>query len=218
MPIRLDKRLTLISSLVEGDSVADVGCDHGKLGYYLIGTDRAKLVIATDISAPSLNKATELAKDNGVEDVLITRLGDGLKPVKSGEVHTVIIAGLGGDVISDILEDARVDGKRFESFILSPNTHPEKVRRQIVKSGHSIIYDDTLECAGKVYTVIKTREGESTLTQDEIKFGKFYKTSDIFYKQTLKDIAVLERLIEMHPQSDSLVEKLNDLRRAISDR
>lgn len=65
MPIRLDQRLTAIANLVDYGKVADVGCDHGKLGYYLVSTDRASEVIATDISAPSLAKAEELAKENG---------------------------------------------------------------------------------------------------------------------------------------------------------
>ena len=61
MPIRIDERLTAIATLIKGGTVADVGCDHGKLGYYLVSTDRAERVIATDISAPSLQKAYELA-------------------------------------------------------------------------------------------------------------------------------------------------------------
>ena len=72
MPIRLDQRLTAIANLVDYGKVADVGCDHGKLGYYLVSTDRASEVIATDISKPSLDKAKELAFENGVADIEIT--------------------------------------------------------------------------------------------------------------------------------------------------
>lgn len=180
MPIRLDKRLTQIANLVDYGKVADVGCDHGKLGYYLISTDRASEVIATDISAMSLKKAKELAEDNGVSSVMQTRLGDGLKPVASEEVDTVVIAGLGGDVISSILKDAGDDGKTFEHFILSSNTHPEKVRREIVRQGHRIIYDEMLECGGKVYTIIKTERGEGTLDDMQIAYGANFRTSETF--------------------------------------
>ena len=107
MPIRIDERLTAIANLIQGGAVADIGCDHGKLGYYLVSTDRADKVIATDISAPSLRKASELAFDNGVTEIMETRLGDGLSPIKSEEVDTVVIAGLGGDVIAEILKSAR---------------------------------------------------------------------------------------------------------------
>lgn len=158
MPIRLDQRLTAIANLVDYGKVADVGCDHGKLGYYLVSTDRASEVIATDISKPSLDKAKELAFENGVADVMQTRLCDGLGAVCSEEVDTVIVAGLGGDVISGILQRAREEGKTFGSFILSPNTHPEKVRKEIVLSKHTIVFDEMLECAGKTYTIIKTKK------------------------------------------------------------
>ena len=47
MLIRLDERLTAVAALVDYGSVADVGCDHGKLGFYLLGTERANSVIAS---------------------------------------------------------------------------------------------------------------------------------------------------------------------------
>lgn len=180
MPIRLDERLTAIASLVDYGSVADVGCDHGKLGYYLVSTDRASHIVATDISAPSLKKARELALENGVSELMETHLGDGLEPIGSNEVDTVIVAGLGGDVISGILEGARNEGKEFAHFLLSPNTHPEKVRVELQKYGHRIVFDDIVTCAGKVYTVIKTEKGEDSLDDRQIKYGKFYRTSENF--------------------------------------
>ncbi|MEG1528926.1 MAG: class I SAM-dependent methyltransferase, partial [Clostridia bacterium] len=103
MPIRLDERLTTIANLAIGDTVADIGCDHGKLGYYLLSTDRAKKIVATDISAKSLAKAEMLVNENGVASQFETRLGDGLKPLASNEADVVVVAGLGGDVISQIL-------------------------------------------------------------------------------------------------------------------
>ncbi len=212
MPIRLDQRLSLIANLSSGRRVADVGCDHGKLGYYLIGTDRADLVIATDISAPSLKKAKELAMENGVEDTLITRLGDGLKPISTREVDTVIIAGMGGDVIADILRVAREDNKQFSHFLLSPNTHPEKVRREIEKSGHTIIYDDIIECAGKSYTVIKTEEGKSALDDMQIIHGAFYKTNKNFVLKVKNDIEALENILAQNPSSTQLVDKIGALK------
>ncbi|MBO4554406.1 MAG: SAM-dependent methyltransferase [Clostridia bacterium] len=210
MTIRLDERLTLIASLVDYGKVADVGCDHGKLGYFLVSTDRAESVIATDISEPSLKKARELAFDNGVTDVMTTRLGDGLAPVKSREVDTVIVAGLGGDVISGILANARKDGKEFAHFLLSPNTHPEKVRAEIVEQGHKIVFDDMLTCAGKIYTVIKTDEGGEPLDENEIKYGKFYRTSKNFKAYLQNDIRAKKEILNAH-ESEELRAKLTTL-------
>ncbi len=217
MPIRLDQRLTAIANLVDYGKVADVGCDHGKLGYYLVSTDRASEVIATDISKPSLDKAKELAFENGVAHVMQTRLCDGLGAVCSEEVDTVIVAGLGGDVISGILQRAREEGKTFGSFILSPNTHPEKVRKEIVLSKHTIVFDEMLECAGKTYTIIKTKKGESALDDMQIRFGAFYKTSDNFAQFAKKELGMLENILAKNPEAQ-LKDKIELLKSALGER
>lgn len=217
MPIRLDQRLSLIASLTDYGSVADVGCDHGKLGYYLVSTDRASKVIATDISAPSLAKASDLARENGVSDVVETRLGDGLAPIKDGEVDTVIIAGLGGDVISEILARSRAEDKKFGCFILSPNTHPEKVRREIVKQGHKIVFDDMIECGTKVYTVIKSVTGECSLDEMQITFGAFYGTSRNFVKFANRELNILQDILQNNPQSSKLAKRIDCLKSALDN-
>jgi tRNA (adenine22-N1)-methyltransferase len=205
MPIRIDERLTAIANLIGGGAVADVGCDHGKLGYYLVSTDRAERVIATDISAPSLRKATELAYDNGVAEIMETRLGDGLSPIKSGEVDTVIIAGLGGDVMAEILKSARLDAKKFKHFVLSPNTHPEKVRRELASSNHFIVKDFLTECAGKYYTIISTELKEDykdSLDNEQLLYGKFFTEDKIFQKRSLEEINTMKNILQMHTSTE----------------
>ena len=210
MPIRIDERLTAIATLIKGGTVADVGCDHGKLGYYLVSTDRADRVIATDISAPSLQKAQELAFDNGVSHIMETRLGDGLSPILSNEADTIVIAGLGGDVMAEILSSARHEGKTFKHFVLSPNTHPEKVRRELALSNHTIVTDNLTECAGKYYTIISTELNlgyKETLDDDQIFFGKFFATDEVFVKRTREEIATMKNILESH-KSPALEEKI----------
>lgn len=217
MPIRLDERLTTIANLVDYGTVADVGCDHGKLGYYLLGTDRASKVIATDISAPSLAKASELAKENGVSELMQTRLGNGLDVVESEEVDTVIVAGLGGDVIANILDVAHAQDKTFSHFILSPNTHAERVREAILQCGHTIVYDEIMECASKTYTIIKTQVGKSELDEKQIRFGAFYRTNESFVHFAKKDISALENILDKNPKAVELKDKIKELQNAINE-
>ena len=214
MLIRLDERLTAVASLVDYGVVADVGCDHGKLGFYLLGTDRASKVIATDISEGSLQKARQLAYDNDLP--MQTRLGDGLAPIADGEVDTVVIAGLGGDVISEILARARVENKRFKHFVLSPNTHPEKVRKELILQGHTVVFDDTVECAGKRYTLIKSEVGESTLDELQIAFGAFYTKNERFFKYAHEELEYKQGILENH-QSAELEKRVELLKRAIAN-
>lgn len=219
MPIRLDQRLTRLASIVDYGVVADIGCDHGKLGYYLIGTERVSKVIATDISALSLKKAEELANENGVSDLMQTRIGDGLKPINSEEVDTVIIAGLGGDVISEILIRARKEGKKFSHYVLSPNTHSEKVRKELAMQHHKIVVDDMLECAGKMYTILKTDEGESDVLDNmQILFGKFYKTCDGFRTYAKAELEKKQRIYAKNPVSIQLKSQIELLKMALENK
>ena len=176
-------------------------------------TDRAERVIATDISAPSLQKAYELAFDNGVSHLMETRLGDGLSPIKSKEADTVVIAGLGGDVMAEILSSARIEGKEFDHFVLSPNTHPEKVRRELAQSNHIIVTDNLTECAGKYYTIISTqlnKDYKETLDNEQIVYGKFFTTDEVFKKRTIEEIATMRNILETH-RSTQLEEKISKL-------
>ncbi len=217
MPIQLDKRLTLVASLVgKAKKVADIGCDHGKLGYYLIGTERAERVIATDISAPSLQKAKELALQNGVSHLMDTRLGDGLSPIENGEVDVVVIAGMGGDLIADILDGAHADNKQFDTYVLSANTHAEKVRRQIEKCGCHITFDDMIECGRKYYSVIVAKNGKSEpLDEKQIKFGAFYKSAQGTREFLSREAQNKKNILKNNPNATHLGDEIAEIEEAL---
>lgn len=219
MPVRLDERLSAVASLARGRVVADIGCDHGKLGYYLLGTERAERIIATDVSAASLKKAEELAKANGVEKYMETRLGDGLDVIESGEADIIVIAGLGGDTIADILSRARAQGKAFQSFVLSPNTHPEKVRAEAERYSHRIVTDALVKAGGKYYVIIKTETGAGEPLDDmQLKFGAFYKISAEFKEYAVKELEKTRALYGANPVSKPLEDKIRLLETALGER
>lgn len=218
MPIRLDRRLNAIASLVLGRRVCDVGSDHGKLACYLVQTGRAEYVVATDISAPSLRKAERLIEDTGLSDRITVRVGDGLAPVSPDEIDTVVIAGMGGDLIARILERGRAEGKDFEYYILSPNTHPERVREEICRMKHTIVYDGTAECAGKTYSVIKTmRGGEEKLDDMQLLFGKFFRTDDEFKAAAEREIDKLKTVLKGNPDAVNLTNRVRLLEAALAE-
>lgn len=217
MPIRLDERLYAVASLVRGGSAADIGCDHGKLAYFLVSTDRAEFVIATDISPSSLKKAEDLAKENGAEDRMFTRLGDGLAPIANREVDAIVVAGLGGDVISDMLLDAYEEGKRFGAYVLSPNTHAEKVRRALSRIGQKIEFDKQVECRGKRYPVISSREGEGRLNELQEAFGAFYAEDESFAERAREELKYIEELTEGGASSEKLAKRAQMLKSALEN-
>jgi hypothetical protein len=102
----LSERMKAICEMVtENSRVCDVGCDHGLVAAYLLVTGKASFVIASDLREKPLQKAVLLKEELGLTDTLSIRLADGLSAVKPGEVDTVIIAGMGGKLIRDILAE-----------------------------------------------------------------------------------------------------------------
>ena len=86
------------------ETIADIGCDHGYVCVELIKNNKVKKAIASDISYPSLKKTIDFVKVNKIEDKVETRVGDGLDVLKIDEVDSMIIAGMGGVLISEILK------------------------------------------------------------------------------------------------------------------
>lgn len=94
--IRLRPRLQAAADMINGSHLAaDIGCDHGRLSVALLQQGRADRVIASDISAPSLQKATELAALCGLGSRLTTVLSDGMAHLGPDEADAIAICGHG---------------------------------------------------------------------------------------------------------------------------
>lgn len=138
MIIPLDKRLSACASLVSGCGIAvDVGTDHGYLPCRLVTDGTVKKAVAADINEAPLESAKAHIAEYGLSDRIQTVLSDGLDSVQSDSVSDVIIAGMGGELIADIVSRAeRFYGSRF---ILQPMTRAEVLRSRLWDSGFEII-------------------------------------------------------------------------------
>ena len=166
----LSKRLKLISSLVPiGARVCDIGTDHGYLSIELSKT--ASKVIAADINEKPLETAKKNALKYGVSDIEF-RLCDGLSAIKKEEVDTVIIAGIGGEVISGIIERGmNIAANKDITLILQPTTSPEFLRRFLLNNGFQIEKDIPISENGKIYSVIVVKyNGDTVLCSNTFYF------------------------------------------------
>lgn len=106
--IQLSARLQAVADLVsEGSRVADIGTDHGFVPIYLIRSQRASACIAMDVRRGPLARAGEHIGENGLKDVIRTRLSDGLSALQQGEADTIICAGMGGRLMQRILREGK---------------------------------------------------------------------------------------------------------------
>ena len=154
----LSLRLKLIASLVpKGARVCDIGTDHALLPIYLIENNIAEFLIATDIRPLPLENAKKNVTASGVSGIEL-RLCDGLSAVKKSEVDTVIIAGIGGEVISGIISRAElIRNQPYPLLILQPTTSAEALRRYLYENGFEIKTETALKENGKLYSVITAR-------------------------------------------------------------
>lgn len=156
--MKLTKRLQLLLSLVPfGARVCDVGTDHGYLSIELIKNGGVKSVIATDINERPLSRARKNIERAGVTGIDL-RLCDGLSGIKPEETDTVVIAGMGGEVISGIIEKgSNVLKNNEKTMILQPTTSPEYLRKFLFENGYEIILEEPLYENRKAYSVMVCR-------------------------------------------------------------
>ncbi len=151
--IILDKRMKCIADCVfENAILADIGTDHGKLPIYLAKIGKIKRAVASDINEMPLQKAVDNIKKYGYEDVIDTYLTDGLKGIENFSPDCVVIAGMGGELIEQILSNSTLD-KNNVKFILQPMTKEEHLRRYLCENGFKIT-DEYIVKEGKLYQII----------------------------------------------------------------
>jgi tRNA (adenine22-N1)-methyltransferase len=167
----LSKRLNAIVNMVpKAQVVADIGCDHGKIAVEMIENGTAENVICTDISGASLAKAKKLAKAKGLFDFVAFRQGDGLDVLHAGEADIAVIAGMGGELIANILQSGEL--RVPDTLVLSCNTASGLLRGWLCDNGFAIV-DERLIMEGRHFypVILATRGNCEPLSDVELEFG-----------------------------------------------
>ena len=169
--MELSGRLRAIAEMVPyTETVADIGCDHGKLAVWLVQMGRAQRVICGDISIKSLDKARRLAEAEGLSDRISARAGSGLGILAAGEADAAVIAGMGGELIVSILEADR--DKAPDTLVLSCHTSADVLRSWLVENGYCFEDEALVEEKGHFYPIMRLVRGQSpALTVVEREFG-----------------------------------------------
>ena len=152
---KLDERLMSCAEFVrENSKIADVGTDHAYLPIYLIKTGKIQHAIASDIrKGPLLNAEKNLDKYHLLDKVDL-RLSDGLEKIKKEEVDDIIIAGMGGEIIVNILSKVDWIKDINKRLILQPMSMEEKVRKFLYKEKFKIIGEKITISENKIYNVM----------------------------------------------------------------
>lgn len=151
------------------DTVADIGSDHALLPLAMIMHKKCSRAIAADISDLALNKARRNIKKYHTDGIEL-RVGDGLSVLRPREAEIIVIAGMGGELISDILA-AGAKVLSGSVLILSPNNAEGNVRMQLTTLGYAVYDEDIILENRRYYQIMAAKPGCMELTEDELEFG-----------------------------------------------
>ncbi len=191
----MNSRLELIASMAKrGYGIADIGTDHAILPIILRQNGYKGYIAASDINNGPLNKARQSLADAEITDVDLI-LCDGLAGINCSKVDTIIVAGMGGDTITGILDRGLYDINEWSErndykLVLNPVTKPEILRYWLVNNGFHIINDEYIEDNGVICQIIFAKPGS----------GKKYKDSELFVGkyELIKESPLFEAVVDRH--------------------
>lgn len=207
MKLPLSKRLLACCDFVaKGDRVADIGCDHGYLGIYLLTADTASSVIAADVKEQPLQCAMRNSVKYGVGEKMRFYLSDGVRGIPH-DFDTLVCAGMGADTMIAILEAApwlKTDDYRL---ILQCQSKQPLLRRYLSEAGWQITAERALRDGRFLYTVMEVRwQQGKPLTPSQWYFSPALlddptKETGEYYRQVIKRL----RLAAQHDPALSAV-------------
>lgn len=179
--LKLSNRLQMVAGLVRpGQRIADIGTDHAYLPVYLLLNNLIPDAYACDLREGPLQNAKQTVERYGVADKVELVLSDGLKALMPGLCHDFVIAGMGGNLIADILAASPWVLDAGNHFVLQPQSHAEDLREYLVNSGFEIIKESV------------TAEGKH-----------MYLAMEVIYTGVVKDVPVTYYYLGELPNSDS---------------
>lgn len=221
----ISDRLLKIASMVDKcNVVADIGTDHGYIPIHLIKNNVCNLAIASDINDGPVKKATFNVSIEGLSDKISCRKGGGLNTLKVNEANVVIIAGMGGNLIRDIIEEKKNIFSKLEYAILQPAQNPEVLRKHLYEQGYQILQEELCFDEGIYYEILKVRCGNNKQVKTELEYeiaplliennhplvkdfinSKIDRNNKIAERMEIKTEAAMKR-------KESLIEKNNKLK------
>ena len=227
--MKLTDRLLKIASLVsKGKKIADIGTDHGYIPVYLLNKGTIPFAILADVNKGPLENARKEVRHNNLTDKTDLRLGSGIEVLKKDEVDEIIIAGMGGILISELLEANKEVAHSVDKLILQPMQAQEELRKYLLGNGYEIVNEVLVKEDFRIYEIIETKyTGKNTILEDEIYFEvskklienndpllkefidkKIYKYNSIIKKLEGKNGEAVEA---KRNDTKAIIEKLNKL-------
>ncbi|MCF6514992.1 hypothetical protein GSH19_02285 [Lactobacillus sp. S2-2] len=215
----LSNRLKKVAELVpENSRIADIGSDHAYLPAYLVNQEKIEFGVAGEVvEGPYLNAVKEI-KNQMMENIVKVRFGDGLEVIEIDDrINTVIIAGMGGNLIKNILTEGYEKLNGSEKLILQPNIGEKKLRKWLMENNYSIDNETLLEEDGHYYEIIEANKVNKLVNYSdlELMFGPLLlkeKNTDFINKWSDKIKRNLTVLDNLKNAKNIPNKKINDIK------
>lgn len=221
--VQLSKRLRKVATYVKpGAKLADIGSDHAYLPVYLVRNEIISTAIAGEVNKGPLLSAQNQINKNGLENSVKAKLGNGLAVLEDEDVDTVTIAGMGGPLIAQILEEGKGRLTNVKRLILQPNIAAEKVRRFLFHHQWELKDESILEEDGHIYEVLMAERGDPTVPygkdiEKEFWLGPYLlrEKSTVFlekWQQELQQLLKIQKQLEGASATEELQRKTGDVK------
>ncbi len=223
--MKIPNRIVEIASFIPNDcKMIDIGCDHCLLGIYMAKTRDVKNIIASDINPEPLLQAERNLTNFGLEDTVKIRLGNGLEVIENNEIDTIVISGLGGNKIVEILSEIEVFDS-IQNIILQPNNNIYTVRCWLTKHKFFISNEKIIEENNNIYEVLLFKKGKRKYTKKQLEYGpiNLIDQTKLFNKKWLSQVDNLKQIIKNLPkrrilQRVKFIKKIISIKRVIKEK
>lgn len=201
--MNLTPRLAAVADLAGSSiSLADIGTDHAYIPIYLMQKGMIAKAIAADINEGPLERADKNIRKAGLSDQITLRLSDGLDNIKDNEAETVVIAGMGGEIISHMIEKPKPKG--IKKIVLQPMTDIPLVRRKLHENGMIITAERLASEKDKIYTALACEYGSGQEFSDEDYIvSPFIKDDPLFAEYINKQLGICKTNLERTKKAEN---------------
>ncbi|QED48665.1 tRNA (adenine(22)-N(1))-methyltransferase [Cytobacillus dafuensis] len=214
---KLSQRLEAVANYIpKGSRLADIGSDHAYLPCHVVKKGLVSFAIAGEVVEGPFQSAKKQVEMEGLNNQITVRKGNGLKVISSGEVDCITIAGMGGALITNILEEGKEKLSSTKRLVLQPNISAVTIRNWLLNNGWVLIAEEILEEDDKIYEILVAEQGTATskpseVLQKELLFGPFLleQKSDIFKKKWLIELNNWKRILDQLSRATKTEETVN---------
>lgn len=196
--IKLSLRLETILEMTPVSVVADIGSDHGKLMIALYESGKVNHGYAIENKKGPYNRLVKALTKEKLEDIIVPLFSDGISDLPSC-VNSIIIAGMGGETIINILKDHPRKLEKVQTIIIDAHSQVKEVRDYLTKIGFIIADERMIKEENIYYEIIRfIRSDIAFYSEEDLTFGPILRVekTSIFKEKYISRISEIENILK----------------------